>query len=335
LLRLSSPIRVPQKTTRRSLKLAGIDFLVVASADQSMDIVSLFADSLACPTCGSANWLKSSTGYICQRCDYEANVDGRFISLLPDTLSANNEREAGAYDTKDADAQAGLLAYVLEKPWNYPKVTQENYLRAARKIADLGKNLGPSASVLFVFGGGGMEAHMSGLLGPNVVLADISNNLLRLAEQRFDHYKVPQPAALIQCDAEKLPFKNRSFDFVVGFEGIHHCMVPQSALNEIWRVARKQTFIIDNLECAITRLLFRFGQSSQIEGTGVKPNRFTICELQTMLFNAGIERYDFQPRTALPDRVFKIIGSTLGRLLERFMDKSGQANMFMLTTFWD
>jgi ubiquinone/menaquinone biosynthesis C-methylase UbiE len=171
------------------------------------------------------------------------------------------------------------------------------------------------------------------LLGENVVLADISLNLLKLAEQRFEHHKVSQPCAFAHCDAERLPFKSGSFDFVVGFEGIHHCLVPQAALTEIWRVAKKRSFIIDNLECTLTRALYRIGQSSTLEYSGVKPNRFTLGCLETMIHNAKISRYEFRPRATLPDRIHKFTGDRIGRGIEVMLEELGQTNMFTLSAY--
>jgi SAM-dependent methyltransferase len=298
-------------------------------------IKSLFDDILECPICRDINWSATADGNTCRRCGYKAIVDERFISLLPDILSSNNQREANAYETDDAEYGTHLLDYSIQKPWNYPTLIKNSYIRATAKMAEIASGLGKSPSVLFVFAGGGMEAHISGLLGPNVVLADISSNLLRLAYQRFDHYGVPQPAALIKCDAERLPFRTGSFDLVIGFEGIHHCLVPQAALQEIWRVARRCSFIVDNLECTLTQIMFRLGKSSTVEGSGVKPNRFTLIALETMLYNANIKRYEFRPRTALPSGIAKLLGSKAGRLVEWALDCVGQANMFTLTTYRD
>ena len=240
---------------------------------------ALFESVIECPRCRGTAFAPRSGGQTCVRCGYFAAVDGRFVTLLPDHLSDNNAREAQAYQGDDS----GLLNYVIQKPYNYPRLAREAYLHCTGMMHDLAAELGGNPSVLFLFGGGGMEAHLSGLLGENAVLADISSPLLRMAADRFAHYGVPQPAAYVTCDAERLPFRTGSFDFVIGFEGIHHCLVPQAALNEVWRVARKRTMVVDNYESALTRFMYRFGRSSAIEYSGVKPNRFTMNALETML----------------------------------------------------
>src|SRR5262249_31700031 len=141
------------------------------------------------------------------RCGYQARIDGAHINLLPDELSDNNAREMSAYDSDVPGQAEALLNYSIQKPWNYPAAIRDSYLRQMATIGKMAEGLGENPSILFIFGGGGMEAHVSGLLGPRTVVADLSPELLRHAEKRFQHYGAPQPAAFVQCDAERLPFK--------------------------------------------------------------------------------------------------------------------------------
>jgi SAM-dependent methyltransferase len=292
---------------------------------------TLFDEVIECPQCRGVDFKAAPDGQICARCGYLAKVDGRFIALLPQDLSDNNAREAEAYKIDDG----GVINYMINKPYNYPRLVQEAYLRCTAIMRDMAAELGEDPSVLFLFGGGGMEAHLSGLLGEKVVIADISTPLLRMAATRFSHYGVPEPAAYITCDAERLPFRNKSFDLVVGFEGVHHCLVPQAALSEIWRVARKRAFIVDNYESSLTRLMYRFGQSSQVEHSGVKPNRFTMNMLETMLYNARIKKYSFAARTSLPQSITDRMGYWPSKGLTRLIDLLNQQNMFILVTHHD
>ncbi len=293
---------------------------------------AFFRDTVECPRCCAVNWSPADDGMTCGRCGFFAATKGRMISLLPDHLSANNAREADAYGTEAEPMDPELYEFLINKPYNYPKIAQDEYMAGAKLLRQMAADLGPSPSILFVFGGGGMEAHLAGLLGPNVVLADISSSLLELAEKRYDHYKVAQPGAFVTCDAEKLPFRSGSFDLVVGYEGIHHCLVPQAALQEIWRVSRKRTFIVDNLECALTRFMHFFGRSSMVETSGVKPNRFTRIAVETMLFNAKLDSYVMKPHMSIPYWAIKYLGTFGGRLISRFLTSIGQTNMFMLAT---
>jgi len=292
-----------------------------------------FRDFVECPQCSAADWLTSSDGrMVCNRCKFASVIKGRMISLLPEKLSENNAREADAYGTEADPMDPELYEFLINKPYNYPKIAQDEYMEGARMIRQMASDLGPAPSILFLFGGGGMEAHISGLLGPNVVLADISTPLLELAEKRFDHYGVPQPGAFVTCDAEKLPFRSGSFDMVIGYEGIHHCLVPQAALQEILRVSRKRTFVVDNLECMLTRFMGYLGRSSVVETSGVKPNRFTKGAVMTMLHNAKITTYVMKPHMSIPYWAIRFLGRLGGGILSKILIGIGQTNMFLLAT---
>jgi hypothetical protein len=297
-------------------------------------VKSLFQNVFRCPVCSGADWIDEPE-MRCRRCGYFAKIDGRFISLLPEHLSENNQRESRHNDREDPSEAAAIANYHLEKPWNYSPIIKERYLRAAGQIASVAHELQPDARILFVFAGGGMESHVSGLLGENVVLADIADHLLHMADARFRHYGAPQPAAYVQCDAEHLPFQENSFDFVVGFEGVHHCLVPQAAMHEIWRVTRRRALIVDNYECLLTKTLYRLGASSQVEDTGVRPSRFSSVEIETMLYNANIKHFALKPCAALPYGFADRVGRWLGKPIEWAMNKIWQPNMFMLTTYHD
>ena len=294
-------------------------------------IESLFEDTFVCPTCRSSDWRPSGNDRSCRRCGYSAQIGGRHVNLLPEHLSSSNQREADYFDTMSESERAVAEAYMLNKPYNYPRLIQEEYLRCCATIREQARDLGPDPSILFVFGGGGMEAHLSNLLGPRVVLADISAELLSQAEKRFAHYGVAQPAAFVTCDAEHLPFADNSFDLVVGFEGIHHCMIPQASLAQIWQVARHRAFIVDNYECALTNLLFSVGRSSAVEYSGLKPNRFTRNALATMMQNANIASHDFRYYASIPPAIASRLGYRASRAAASLLEKIGQTNKFMLS----
>jgi SAM-dependent methyltransferase len=257
-------------------------------------------------------------------------IDGDFISLLPERLSENNAREAGCFELEHEDT----VNYMIAKPAMYPRIMREHYESGCAEIGasyrDLAAKLGREPSTLFVFAAGGMEVHLSGFLGPNVVLADISLAGLKMADLRFAHHGVPKPGAYIACDAERLPFASASFDFVVAFEGIHHCLIPQSALYEVCRVAKHRVFIADNYESGLTRLMGHFGRSSVVEYSGTKPNRFSWTALETLLFNAGIQNYRFRGIASLPPSISDRLGYRASRLIERALELCGQQNQFVL-----
>ncbi len=48
-----------------------------------------------------------------------------------------------------------------------------------------------------------------------------------------------------QCDSEKLPFKNKSFDTVFEKDMLHHAANPEKALKEMVRVAKKRVIVVE------------------------------------------------------------------------------------------
>jgi hypothetical protein len=100
----------------------------------------------------------------------------------------------------------------------------------------------------------------------------------------------------------------------------------------VWRVSRRRTLVVENFECLLTNLPFRFGKSSQIETSGVKPSRFTKTMIDTMLHNAQIEHTWFRYRAAAPYGAAVRLGYAGTRLLEHALEALGQTNMFIPAT---
>jgi ubiquinone/menaquinone biosynthesis C-methylase UbiE len=67
-----------------------------------------------------------------------------------------------------------------------------------------------------------------------LLCTDISGEAIKICKKRDFN-------ALI-ADAENLPFKNKSFDIVCGFEILHHLNNPKKAIEEACRVSRKIVF---------------------------------------------------------------------------------------------
>jgi demethylmenaquinone methyltransferase/2-methoxy-6-polyprenyl-1,4-benzoquinol methylase len=97
----------------------------------------------------------------------------------------------------------------------------------------------PGACVLDLAGGTGDLARLfARAAGPRgfVVLSDINHAML--AEGRDKLLDRGTPVPVVQCDAEKLPFRDRSFDAVsIGF-GLRNVTRKDAALAEMRRVLR-------------------------------------------------------------------------------------------------
>ena len=67
-----------------------------------------------------------------------------------------------------------------------------------------------------------------------LICTDISSEAIKICKKKGFN-------ALV-ADAEKLPFKDKSFDVVCGFEILHHLNNPEKAINEVCRVSKKIIF---------------------------------------------------------------------------------------------
>jgi len=74
--------------------------------------------------------------------------------------------------------------------------------------------------------------------GAHVTGCDFSLAALRVGKEKLRALGNETSAALIQGDAQALPFGDESFDLVVSCETIEHVPDVRKALREMWRVAR-------------------------------------------------------------------------------------------------
>lgn len=71
-------------------------------------------------------------------------------------------------------------------------------------------------------------------------------------------------------DAQHLSYPDRSFDWVVVIDGLHHCTSPHRALTEMYRVSRIGVVAIEARDSALMRLAIRMGLSSAYETEAVQ-----------------------------------------------------------------
>lgn len=83
--------------------------------------------------------------------------------------------------------------------------------------------------------GTGMISAVLSRKGAKVTSFDVSIGMLRTAKKRAEHWKLEIP--FIQSAFEKLPFKEKSFDFVVGTMILHHTELRES-IKELKRVLK-------------------------------------------------------------------------------------------------
>jgi SAM-dependent methyltransferase len=132
--------------------------------------------------------------------------------------SAINARLWGARARNWADLQEGALRPV------YEAVLRRTGVRAGTRYLDVGC-------------GAGMAAQMASTLGAQVAGIDASEALLAIARERT-------PSGDFRIgDLEDLPFADRSFDVVTGFNSFQYAGNPSIALVEARRVAKPDCLV--------------------------------------------------------------------------------------------
>jgi ubiquinone/menaquinone biosynthesis C-methylase UbiE len=104
------------------------------------------------------------------------------------------------------------------------------------------ERIGPVAGLRILeaaCGRGGFVRELT-LAGAHVTGCDFSSSALRVSHGKLRPIAYDGKApALVQGDAQKLPFADCSFDVVVSCETIEHVPDPWAALREMYRVARR------------------------------------------------------------------------------------------------
>lgn len=130
-----------------------------------------------------------------------------------------------------------------------------------RGLADAG------TSVLVVCGG---DLDRDALLAEGFANVVISNLDSRMREDQF------APYGWSYQDAEELTYPDEHFDICVVHAGLHHCYVPQRAIAEMYRVARKAVVAFEPLDGMFTRLGLRLGFGQLYETAAVYGNDLTF-----------------------------------------------------------
>ena len=128
-------------------------------------------------------------------------------------------------------------------------------------------------TVLSVCGGDGQEADFFQQYGARVTLVDLSTVALTAARIRNHD---------LQCacmDTESLTFADRSFDWAIVRDGLHHLARPIKGLYELERVAREGFVILEGQDSLPVRLLCAFGIADNWDPAGGYVYRFSRREL--------------------------------------------------------
>jgi SAM-dependent methyltransferase len=128
-------------------------------------------------------------------------------------------------------------------------------------------------SVLSVCGGDGEEADFFQRQGARVTVVDLSAAALEAARRRS------QELRCCCMDAESLTFSDRSFDWALVRDGLHHLPRPLQGLYELERVSREGFVVLEGQDSLPVRLLARLGIAENRDPAGGYVYRFSRREL--------------------------------------------------------
>jgi ubiquinone/menaquinone biosynthesis C-methylase UbiE len=171
-----------------------------------------------------------------------------------------------------------------------PLIASLNSYRMRKLLEMIGTSL-HGKSVLSVCGGDGDEADFLQRQGALVTMTDLSTVGVRTA-------RVRNPALqCIEMDSEMLAFADRSFDWAIVRDGLHHLARPLKGLYELERVSREGFAIVEGQDSCVVRLLVKLGLGENWDPAGGYVYRFTRRELQKV-FNSIQTVSDWQIYTA-------------------------------------
>jgi len=160
-----------------------------------------------------------------------------------------------------------------------------------RKVLEMMRRPLSGKTVLSVCGGDGQEADFFQQLGAKVTVVDLSTVALEAARLR-------NPALQCICmDAESLTFADRSFDWVIVRDGLHHLARPIKGFYELERVSREGFGILEGQDSLPVRVLSKLGIAENWDPAGGYVYRFNRREIHKIFSSLQTVR-DWKIHTA-------------------------------------
>lgn len=178
-----------------------------------------FLRYLCCPRC--KNDLVKEAGYFfCEKCEkkYEI-IEGIPVFIDLNNLSQHSNKQI-LYFNKEVKKDS--LIFKLQ-PW------QENYLRRFKENFKNVKN----KLILDCGAGSGYMAIELAKDGAIVIACDIALNSLIRLKKIVDQLNLEDKICIVCCSAEKLPFKEKSFDYFILNAVLEHLVNESEAISQI------------------------------------------------------------------------------------------------------
>jgi ubiquinone/menaquinone biosynthesis C-methylase UbiE/uncharacterized protein YbaR (Trm112 family) len=194
---------------------------------------------LACPCCRHFPLLSDGDGYACEPCGAAfPSRDGVQVFLRPGAeIASNDAARAEFWDAGWEMRNSRLLALerdgILKERQAYlDYVLKERYPSAV----DIGPNVVAGKTFLNIGCGGGFEGLLFAGYGTRYIGVDFSHNAVRFTRDLVR--KAGFGGDTFQAEAEALPFRDGSIDYVYSSGVLHHTPNTEDALNEVYRVVK-------------------------------------------------------------------------------------------------
>lgn len=178
-------------------------------------------DKLSCPNCHEGLDFKE-TSLLCHKCKNSFEIKNNLVNFFPDRFTGLDDSRAASWKKIEIENFEDIDSYreLMRRPYF-------SYLKG--KIREHLLKLDLKDRHILEVGAG--RSIFAGIFDNSniVVLTDINKKLLSENEAG---------KLLVVADAENLPFKNNSFDFVYAIGLIHHLPDQQKGLAEIRRVVK-------------------------------------------------------------------------------------------------
>ncbi|MGC3945943.1 MAG: class I SAM-dependent methyltransferase [Chryseolinea sp.] len=122
-------------------------------------------------------------------------------------------------------------------------------------------------ATVLICGGGGDDRKVFAHCGfRNVVVSNINSDMSKYDWSPFEY---------VVENAEALSFPDRTFDYVVIHEAVHHSSSPHRVLTEMYRVARRGVLAIEARDSSVMRAMVNLNVTSDYEHIAIYLNGFT------------------------------------------------------------
>ena len=196
-------------------------------------------DLLACPSCGQSPLRADADGYACDFCNAAyPSRDGVPVFFRPGTAIADTDASrAEFWDAGWEKRNNRLLALdrdciLAERQIYLEYQINERYPSAI----DINPDTVGGKTFLNIGCGGGFEGLLFAGYGTRYIGVDFSHNAVRLTRTLIGNAGLK--GETFQAEAEALPFKDGSIDYVYSSGVLHHTPNTEETLKEVYRVVK-------------------------------------------------------------------------------------------------